>query len=203
MTQDVIDLLIEMGKVAKLTAAQAELLKQLSAGDYDTYVKEPPLAIICRFDRDSAHYEKASQLSTGQKVKVRGRYSKVKSDEQEATAAPHLDGCELVEQGPDPLVPAERLIKEFATKPKDAAVKYRRERLLIGGTVAAIEQQPPTVYLEGQDPKAEKPCRVRIANFDKKALAKLKQGQKVKVIGQCATGKPDSVDVWYVKLVSP
>jgi hypothetical protein len=198
--QDVINLLIEIGKVEPLTGAEANLLKQLSPNDYDAYVKEPPLVIVCQFEPRSADYEKASRLSERQKVKVRGRYNKAKTGAEDATSVPGLLECALAETGPDPALTAEQLTKDFATDPKTAATKYKRKALIVAGTVARIEKEPSTVHLEGHDPKAEKPFRVRITAFDKKALAQLKEGSKVKVRAQCPTGRADAVDLRYLWL---
>jgi len=198
--QDVTNLLVEMGKVVQLSAAQAALLKQLSPNDYDAYVKEPPWVIVCQFEPGSADYEKASRLSERQKVKVRGRYNKAKTGAEKPAPAPGLYKCELAETGPDPAVTAVQLTKDFATDPKIAATKYKRERLIVAGTVAKIEKELSTVYLEGHDPKAENPFRVRITNFDKKALAQLKEGGKVKVRTQCPAGRADAVDLQYLWL---
>lgn len=167
--------------------------------------------IVCQFEPGSEHYEKALQLSEGQKVKIRGRYNKPKSESGLMIVAPHLFECALVETGPDPVisVSAEQLTKDFASDEKAAALKYKGKPLIIEGTVAQLDHKKDafleahTVYLQGHDPKADKPVRVMVFNFDKGAFAKLKEGQRIKVKGKCVTGNPGAVDVLYSRLLSP
>jgi tRNA_anti-like len=178
--QDALNLLIQAGRLQMLTAAQEQLFKELSAADYDAYVKKPPLVIVCQFEPGSTHHEKAAQLPEGQKVKVRGRYFKTKfKGPNKTSVTPGLGECELVEISPYPVVAAEQLTKDFTTNQQAARAKYQRTPLIIDGTVAQTDEE--TLYLNGHDPKAEKPLRVTIFNCEKDELSKLKPGQKVKV----------------------
>jgi hypothetical protein len=197
--QDALNLLIETGRVQTLTDPQAALLNELSAADYNVYVKKPPLVIVCQFEPGSTHYEKAAQL-LGEKVRVRGRYFKAKFVGAKTVAAPGLGECELVETTPHPVVGAEQLTKEFATDQKAAGAKYKRKPLIIEGTVAKTDEDK--LYLNGHDSKADKPFRVMIFACDKEELSKLRPGQKIKAIGHCLVANAHSLDLAYDGLVS-
>ncbi len=172
-------------------------------GTYDTQ-QSKGRQIYCRMA--AASQEQASELTRGQEVKIKGRY-------QTEGNAYLIANCELVWTGPDPAVPvtAMQLTQEYS---KDAAVAdktYLEKQVLVEGVIAELREDKTgfepraVIVLESFDEKAARPLRVQAVfpNSDKKPVANLAKGQKIKIKGQCVGVKDGSVTLWYIKIVKP
>jgi hypothetical protein len=144
---------------------------------------DPTHFIECRYQAGARR--KVAHLTKGQKVKVRGRCYGL------ALAGPMLTGCEVLELGPDPAIPvtAERLTEDYGKDGEAAAKKYEGKQLVVEGVVTGTDPRRGLrlVILAGFQEKADTPLRVQASfHYDhEKSLEGLKEGQKVKVKGEC------------------
>jgi hypothetical protein len=140
---------------------------------------------------DKPENSKVLELVKGQKLKFRGK------GPGEFAGFVSVNGCTVVEAGPDPTikVSAADLTKAYATDEKAAEEKYKEKVVLVDGVVVEIKKGGfgDTLILEGFDEKSDKPVRVSagIPAEKKEEFAALKKGDKVKIKGEFSGYYPD------------
>jgi hypothetical protein len=191
--------ILEVDGVVLSTAPTELLLK----GSFDSAAGKGK-RIFCRMA--GASQAKASKLSVGQSVKVKGRC------EQSAGNGPvPLSWCEVVDAGHDPAltVSAAALTQAYAKDADAADAQYKNKELFVEGDFVAVHEDKsgfaphPLIVLAGADERGAMTLHVEgsFPNSDHQALAGLKVGQKVTLKGECRGRVGNAVVLAYVRVI--